>query len=215
MLQVLDRKIWFPPTEAADEDGLLAIGGDLSVERLLAAYQKGIFPWYNEDVPLWWSPDPRFVLLPQQLKVSKSMQQLLRQQKMQCSSNQCFRQVVQHCQQAKRKEQDGTWISPTVLEAYCQLHALGFAHSIECWQNGELVGGFYGVLLGKVFFGESMFSLVPNASKFALIDWVRHRAPKDLALIDCQVYTTHLESLGATMLPRTVFEQLLRDNIFE
>lgn len=211
---ILNESILFPPVHLADEDGLLAFGGDLSTERLLQAYRSGIFPWYNEDEPIiWWCPDPRFVLFPQQLKVSKSMATVLRSGRFRFTINKAFSQVIQNCKSITRKEQDGTWISPAVQNAYTTLHTLGYAHSAEAWQDGELVGGLYGVRLGNVFFGESMFSKESNASKFAFINYVHQLQREGVVLIDCQVYTAHLESLGAGMIDRRLFIEILKKHI--
>ena len=208
-LHVLDSRIWFPPVDDALDDGLLAMGGDLSPERLLLAYRKGIFPGFEGDVPLWWCPDPRFVLFPQELKVSKSMGQLLKRGAFQFTVNKAFEAVIYHCKTNTRKGQDGTWITDEVEAAYIKLHTLGHAHRAEVWTDGILVGGLYGIRLGNVFFGESMFSLVSNASKFAFISFVAKLMAEGVALIDCQVYTEHLESLGARMLERSDFVQML------
>jgi len=209
-LTLLGKEIWFPPVEQALPDGLLAVGGDLSRERLLLAYRSGIFPWYDEEEPpLWWSPDPRFVLFPGELRVSKSMQKVIAGGSFEFRVNTCFEEVVHHCRSVPREGQDGTWITEDVASAYCDLHKAGYAHSAETWQNGVLVGGLYGVMLGKVFYGESMFSLVSNASKFAFISWVRKLTSQGIELIDCQVHTAHLESLGARMVPRADFKALL------
>ncbi len=212
-LHILDSRIWFPSVTDALEDGLLAIGGDLSTERLLMAYQQGIFPWYDGDVPLWWSPDPRFVLYPHKLRISKSMQQLLKQQKFHFTINAAFEQVVKQCMLVKRPGQDGTWINEDVIKAYTTLHYKGFAHSAEVWLNDELVGGLYGVRLGSLFFGESMFSLVSNASKYAFISYVQQLIHEGVVLVDCQVYTQHLESLGAEMMSRSEFIKVLKKSI--
>lgn len=209
-LHVLNDKIWFPPADEALSDGLLAIGGDLQVERLLLAYKTGIFPWYDGDLPLWWHPNPRFVLLPDDLKVSKSMKTLLHQRKFKFTINQAFEQVIENCKKIERKNQDGTWINEDVKNAYTQLHQLGYAHSAEAWLNGELVGGLYGIKIGKVFFGESMFAKQSNASKYAFIKYVQQLQQEGIKLIDCQVYTEHLESLGAKMIMREQFMQLLK-----
>jgi leucyl/phenylalanyl-tRNA---protein transferase len=207
---LLDDSLWFPPVEEATDDGLLAAGGDLSIDRLLLAYGNGIFPWYNEDeIPLWWSPDPRFVLFPGELIVSKSMLRLLKRNEFEFSVNAAFAEVIRNCSEVWRKGQSGTWISKEIADAYISLHQLGYAHSAEAWLGGELVGGVYGVLLGKVFFGESMFSLKSNASKYAFIRWVQLLQEKGVSLIDCQVYTPHLESLGARMIPRERFMGML------
>ncbi len=213
-LHVLDNRNWFPPVSEAMNDGLLAIGGDLNIQRLLLAYSLGIFPWYEGDVPLWWSPDPRFVLFPAELKVSKSIQKLLHQNKFQFTLNSCFEKVIHHCKTVKRSEQQGTWITNEVEKAYTALHKQGFAHSAEVWLNNELVGGLYGIRLGKIFFGESMFSLVSNASKYAFISYVYQLQKEGVQLIDCQVYTQYLESMGAKMIPREKFKQLLKEYTF-
>jgi leucyl/phenylalanyl-tRNA--protein transferase len=208
---LIGKELVFPPVDQADEEGLLAIGGDLSPERLLLAYKSGIFPWYNEDEPIcWWSPDPRFVLYPDKLKVSKSMQTVLNNGTFRFTINRAFEEVIKNCKSVTRKDQDGTWISPEVQEAYTHLHTLGYAHSAETWQNGELVGGLYGIRLGKIFFGESMFSKASNASKFAFIHYVKQLQKESVELIDCQIYTDHLKSLGATMIDRVHFIGLLQ-----
>jgi len=208
-LHILDDKPWFPPVEDALDDGLLAIGGDLNPERLLQAYKKGIFPWYDNAVPLWWCPNPRFVLFPDELKISKSMKALLKKNAFEFTINQAFEQVIYSCKETERKGQDGTWIKEEVAAAYTQLHLQGYAHSAEAWMNGQLVGGLYGVKLGKIFFGESMFSHVSNASKYAFIRYVEQLKKEGIILIDCQVYTEHLESLGAKMIMRQQFTHLL------
>ena len=211
---VLTKEIIFPPVEMADEEGLLAFGGDLSTARLLLAYKKGIFPWYNEDEPIcWWCPNPRFVLFPQELKVSKSMQTVLNNGSFRFTINKAFDKVIANCKSITRKGQEGTWIQPEVINAYTKLHQLGFAVSAEAWKDGELAGGLYGVLLGKVFFGESMFSRQSNASKFAFINFARYLQNQNIKLVDCQVYTSHLESLGARMIDRKLFCDLLSANI--
>ncbi|SIT34729.1 leucyl/phenylalanyl-tRNA--protein transferase [Filimonas lacunae] len=208
-LHVLDDKLWFPPVEEAMDDGMVAIGGDLSEERILLAYRQGIFPWYEGDVPLWWCPDPRFVLLPQQLNISKSMKVLLKRDAFRFTVNTAFSQVIHHCKSVTREDQLGTWITDDVEFSYNQLHKRGYAHSAEAWLGNELVGGLYGIRMGKVFFGESMFSLVSNASKYAFISYVQQLMQENVQLIDCQVYTNHLSSLGAGMMPRRQFIQAL------
>ena len=211
---VLSKEIIFPPVTMADDEGLLAIGGDLSTERLLTAYKNGIFPWYNEDEPIcWWCPNPRFVLFPKELKVRKSMQTVLNNGTFRFTINKAFDKVIANCKSITRKGQDGTWIQPEVIAAYTKLHQLGFVVSAEAWKDGELAGGLYGVLLGKIFFGESMFSKQSNASKFAFINLVRHLQKQQVALIDCQVYTSHLESLGARMIDRKLFGEILAKEI--
>lgn len=202
----LTKDIYFPPVEMALEDGLLAMGGDLGLDRLLLAYRNGIFPWYNEGEPiLWWSPDPRFVLFPAALRISKSMQTVLNNGKFRFTINRAFEQVIQSCKTVARVNQDGTWISPAIQKAYTQLHKLGYAHSAEAWIDGELAGGLYGIRIGRVFFGESMFSKKSNASKFAFIHYVQQLQKENVMLIDCQVYTDHLKSLGAEMISRKDF----------
>jgi leucyl/phenylalanyl-tRNA---protein transferase len=213
-LTILNEQLWFPPVSEAQPDGLLAAGGDLSTERLLLAYRNGIFPWFCEDEPpLWWSPDPRFVLFPEDLRVSKSMQKIIARNTFEFRTNTAFEDVVRHCRHIPRKDQPGTWITEDIVCAYTALHRAGYAHSAEAWQNGTLVGGLYGVWLGDAFFGESMFSSVSNASKFAFIQWVSLLRSKGVSMIDCQVYTEHLESLGAAMISRTRFLQLLSELI--
>lgn len=203
----------FPPVHLASEEGILAIGGDLSPQRLLEAYSQGIFPWFNEEDPiLWWAPDPRFVLFPDELKVSKSMRPYFNQGKFRVTFDQNFREVITNCQQMYRPGQGGTWITEDMLEAYCQLNALGFAHSVEVWQKEDLVGGLYGIALGSVFFGESMFAKVSNASKFGFISLVRKLADWDFKLIDCQQETRHLASLGARAIDRNQFTKILAEN---
>ena len=212
-LFALNKDLVFPPVELSEPDGLLAMGGDLSTERLLLAYRSGIFPWFDGDTPLWWSPDPRFVLFPENLKVSKSMKQLLKHNAFSFTVNKAFAAVIDNCKTSPRKGQDGTWITTDVKAAYIQLHQLGFAHSAEAWLNGELVGGCYGIRLGRVFCGESMFSKVSNASKYAFISYVDVLRKENVALIDCQVRTPHLESLGAEMIDREKFIGLLKNLI--
>jgi len=208
----LDKSLIFPPVHLAEPDGLLAIGGDLSTERLLLAYRSGIFPWYEGEHILWWSPDPRFVLFPDELVISKSMRTIIRKQSFSFTTNQAFAQVIENCKKIYRKDQNGTWITDEVKLAYTRLHHLGYAHSAETWLNGQLVGGLYGVILGDVFYGESMFSKESNASKFAFISYVEHLKQIGVRIIDCQVYTEHLESMGARMIPRSDFIKILDQN---
>jgi leucyl/phenylalanyl-tRNA---protein transferase len=204
----LTNDLIFPPPEMADADGFLAIGGDLSTERLLLAYRSGIFPWYGEgSLVEWWCPNPRFVLLPQHLIISKSMRQLLRRNTFDFTINKAFTEVMENCRSVVRHGQGGSWIQPEMIVAYTQLHQLGHAISAESWLDGQLVGGLYGVLLGKVFFGESMFSKVSNASKYAFIKLVEHLQQQGIILIDCQMHTPHLESLGAGFIDRSLFLQ--------
>jgi len=210
MIFRLDERLLFPEPALAEEDGLLAVGGDLSTKRLLLAYQNGIFPWYSDDSPiLWYSPHERFVLFPDELKVSKSMRQVLRSGKFNVTTNKAFSDVIEACSIVERIGQDGTWITDDMKTAYNQLHAEGYAHSVEVWEQDVLVGGFYGVQVGNVFCGESMFSRVSNASKTALI-WLCNSGL--YKLIDCQVHTEHLESMGARMIPREEYMRLLRGN---
>ncbi len=208
-LQVLNENLWFPLVSEALGDGLLAIGGDLKPERLILAYKNGIFPWYDGDLPLWWNPNPRFVLFPEELVISKSMKTTINQQKFTFTINKAFEQVIEQCKKIERKNQDGTWINEDVKIAYTQLHKMGYAHSAETWLNKQLVGGLYGIKIGKVFFGESMFAIESNASKFAFIQYVQQLQTEGIALIDCQIYTQHLESLGAKMIMREQFMQLI------
>ena len=212
-LHILDKNIWFPSVEEAMEDGLLAMGGDLSVERLLHAYRNGIFPWYEGDMPLWWCPDPRFILLPNKLFISKSMQQVMRKKQFHFTIDKSFADVIRNCKKVLRPGQQGTWITDEVEIAYNKLHALGHAHSAEAWLDGKLVGGLYGIKMGKIFFGESMYSHVSNASKFAFIQFVKKLKKEGVVLIDCQVYTSHLESLGAEMIDRNLFLKIVKENI--
>jgi len=204
----------FPAPELAESEpnGLLAMGGDLQPERLLNAYRQGIFPWFSQgQPPLWWSPDPRWVLFPQEMHLSRSLRRRLRRTAFRLTADQAFDRVIGHCATRERPGQDGTWILPQMQSAYLQLHHLGYARSIECWLDGELVGGLYGVWLGGgLFFGESMFSLVADASKAALYYLCRHLQGHPQALIDCQVYSGHLQSLGARPIPRRAFLQHLR-----
>ncbi|MEP6465245.1 MAG: leucyl/phenylalanyl-tRNA--protein transferase [Parafilimonas sp.] len=211
-LSILDDKLWFPPASDALSDGLLAIGGDVSEERLLLAYRKGIFPWFEGEIALWWCPDPRFVLFPQQLKISKSMQRILRSNQFTFKINNSFEAVIHYCKTTKRND-DGTWITDEIEQAYINLYKKGFAFCAEAWQDNKIVGGLYGIKMGKVFFGESMFSLVSNASKFAFINYVESLIKEGIELVDCQVYTSHLESLGANMISRKYFLDLLKNYI--
>lgn len=202
----LTDKLIFPHPSLA-EDGILAIGGDLSPERLILAYSNGIFPWYNEGEPIiWHAPNPRFVLKPKDLKISKSMKQVIQKNTFQISLNQAFEQVIRNCQKVSRRGQRDTWITEEMLEAYHRLYHLGLAHSVEVWQDHELVGGLYGINLGTVFFGESMFHKTSNASKYALIQLIE---AFPFSMIDCQVYTKHLASIGASTLALSSFTSLL------
>lgn len=210
----LTENLWFPPADAADEDGLLAVGGDLDPERLLLAYRKGIFPWYSGPVPLWWHPNPRLVLFPDKLKVSKSMQQVFKKNTFRFTRNTCFKQVMEACGNTPRHGQNGeTWVTPELIKAYCVLNDWGYAESFEAWENNELAGGLYGVRLGKIFFGESMFARKSNASKAAFIWAINQMIQEGLVLVDCQVATDHLISLGAELIEREYFMKLIEENI--
>lgn len=201
----------FPPLSAAGEEGLLLIGGKVTPERVLEAYPKGIFPWYsNGEPPMWWSPDPRFVLFPQELHISRSMQKVIRKAGFEFRINTAFEKVIDNCASVWREGQDGTWITAEMKEVYTNLHRMGWAHSAEAWIDNQLVGGMYGIRIGNVFFGESMFSKTPNASKFAFVQFVQHLEKNGVELIDCQVYTEHVESLGARLIPRIYFLHLLQ-----
>ncbi len=208
-LSILNNELVFPPVELAEPDGLLAVGGDLRTERLLLAYRQGIFPWYEGQHILWWCPDPRFVLFPDELRESKSMRQLLKRDAFEFRTDTAFAQVITNCKTVARRGQESTWITEEVRAAYTRLHLAGYAHSAETYYEGQLVGGLYGIRLGKVFFGESMFSKASNASKYAFIRYVQQLREEGVELIDCQVYTEHLESLGARMIPRPDFIALL------
>jgi len=211
----LSNELVFPPTELANEDGLLAVGGDLTVDRLLLAYQHGIFPWFNEGDPvLWWAPNPRCVLFTTDLKVSKSLRQVINKKTFKVTFDQDFSQVITSCKSVPRKGQEGTWITQNVKEAYTDLHRLGYAHSVEVWnEHDELVGGLYGLSLGNIFFGESMFSSQSNASKVALFYLVKLLKDWGFKLIDCQVHNPHLESLGACMISNDAFQQYLKNEL--
>ena len=216
MLTWLKRDtLTFPPLAKAmrEPSGLLAAGGDLSADRLIQAYRHGCFPWFSEGQPiLWWSPDPRTVLFPEELHVSRSLGKLLRQQRYQVSFDRDFAAVIQACAEP-RDYADGTWITDNMQNAYIELHARGHAHSDEVWDNGELVGGLYGLAMGQLFFGESMFSRADNASKFGFVTLVRQLQAWGFVLIDCQMPTDHLESLGARSIPRTQFAEYLRNHL--
>lgn len=210
MIYKLSEDLYFPPVHEASPEGILAYGGDLSPERLLHAYRSGIFPWFEDDQPiLWWSPDPRMVLFFDQLVVSKSMRNILNRAIFRVTFNQDFRSVITNCQKTVRDKQSGTWISSGMIEAYCKLHELGIAKSVEVWQENELVGGLYGVDLGHVFCGESMFSKVSNASKIAFFALADDLKSKNYRLLDCQVHNAHLESLGCCEIDREDFMQIL------
>lgn len=206
----LGKSLIFPIPELADKDGLLAFGGDLSPERLILAYQNGIFPWFSDDSPiLWWSPNPRFVLFPDNLKISKSMKKFLKKTNYKFTFDTAFRDVILNC--ASLREKDGTWITKEMQDAYCKLYELNLAHSVEVWDNDELIGGLYGVSLGKCFFGESMFSKKDNGSKTGFITLVNFLRKNGFVIIDCQVHTNYLESLGAEHIPRNNFLKIIKN----
>jgi leucyl/phenylalanyl-tRNA--protein transferase len=209
----LGRSLAFPPVESSlvEPNGLLAAGGDLSPDRLLLAYRSGIFPWYSPGDPiLWWSPDPRMVLVPAELHVPRSLEKTLRNKAYEVRFDSAFRQVVQACATSPRPGQNGTWIVNDMVEAYCRLHALGWAHSAECWMEGRLVGGLYGIAIGRMFYGESMFARQADASKLAFVHLVRWLAAQGFGLIDCQMHTDHLARFGARQIARSDFLAALR-----
>ena len=206
----LSKELFFPPVSEANSDGILAVGGDLSPERLLLAYKSGIFPWFEGEEPiLWWAPNPRMVLFLDELVVSKSMRNILNRNSFKLTFNQKFKEVISNCQRIKRDGQRGTWITDEMIEAYSKLNEMGIAKSVEVWQNDVLVGGLYGIDLGTVFCGESMFSKVSNASKVAFIALVNQLRETNYKLLDCQVYNEHLASLGCREIEREDFMQIL------
>jgi leucyl/phenylalanyl-tRNA--protein transferase len=207
----VSKTLFFPPVSEANADGILAIGGDLSPERLMLAYKSGVFPWFEDGEPiLWWSPNPRMVLFLNELVVSKSMRNILNRNVFKVTFNQNFRDVISNCQNIKREGQNGTWITNDMIEAYCRLHELDVAKSVEVWQDELLVGGLYGIDLGNIFCGESMFSKVSNASKVAFIALVNQLKEANCKLLDCQVYNSHLESLGCREIEREAFISILK-----
>ncbi|MCO6563893.1 MAG: leucyl/phenylalanyl-tRNA--protein transferase [Apibacter sp.] len=211
----LTKKLEFPKLSLADQNGLLAIGGDLSPERLLLAYKSGIFPWYNpNEIIQWWSPDPRFVLYPKDLKISKSTKKLLNQKYFYFTENQCFSEVVRYCASIKRTGQTGTWITEEMINAYCTLHEMGLAKSVEVWKNNDLVGGFYGIDLLTIFCGESMFSKISNASKCGFT-YFAQKYSHQYKIIDCQIYSSYLEQLGAMEISRKKFKTYLDCDIIK
>jgi leucyl/phenylalanyl-tRNA--protein transferase len=203
---LLSDAIDFPPPDLASKEGLLAAGGDLSRKRLLLAYRMGIFPWFSEGDPiLWWSPDPRLVLYPSEIKVSKTLKKVIKKHVFSVTMDLAFDEVINQCAQVRLQKKQGTWIVKDMIDAYCGLHGSGFAHSVEVWQQGNLAGGLYGVSLGKSFFGESMFSRVSNASNIALVMLAKYLSELSFELIDCQVPTEHLIRFGARKIPRELF----------
>jgi leucyl/phenylalanyl-tRNA--protein transferase len=210
----LTSELYFPPVTEASYEGILAVGGDLSPERLLLAYRNGIFPWFDDDEPiLWWSPPQRMVVNPQDYKTAKSLRNILNRQLFKVTFNKNFSEVIRNCKTVHRKGQDGTWITDSMVQAYEKLHEMGFAKSVEVWQNDELVGGLYGVDLGKVFCGESMFSKVPNASKVAFVTLIKQLKEENYRLLDCQVHNDHLEKLGAFEISRDSYIKILKSSI--
>lgn len=207
----LTSELYFPPVDNASAEGILGFGGDLSSERLILAYESGVFPWFEEDQPIiWWAPNPRMVLFFDELNISKSMRNIFNRNTFRITFNQEFRSIITSCQQSKREGQTDTWITNDMIEAYCKLHDLGIAKSVEVWQNKELVGGLYGIDLGHIFCGESMFSKVSNASKVAFITLAKELQSKNYQLLDCQVYNEHLYSLGCREIPREQFMSILK-----
>lgn len=211
-MHFLSKDLYFPSVNQASSEGILAVGGDLSVERLQLAYQNGIFPWFDDNEPiLWWAPPKRMVVFPNDYKVSKSMRNVLNQNKFEITFNKNFKSVILHCQNIKRKGQEGTWISEDIIKSFCKLNEMGIAKSVEVWQDNKLVGGLYGIDLGTVFCGESMFSIVSNASKVAFIWLVDYLKTNNYKLLDCQVHNYHLESLGAFEISRAEFMKVLKE----
>lgn len=210
----LSEAIEFPLPQLARDDGLLAVGGDLSEERILLAYRMGIFPWFSEGSPfLWWSPEPRLILFPDEIKISKSLGKLIRKKKFTITMDTAFREVITSCADIRQDKGDETWIGYEMVEAYCNLHKSGYAHSVEAWFEGRLVGGLYGVSLGGCFFGESMFAYEPNASKVAFAELVAYLSGLEFDLIDCQVTTEHLLRFGAVEIPKFEFLELLEKSM--
>ena len=211
---LLSDTIEFPPPQLASEEGLLAVGGDLSQKRLLLAYRMGIFPWFSNNEPiLWWSPDPRLVLYPHEFKISKTIKKIIKKDVFKVTMDLAFNEVINQCAHVRLKKNQGTWIVKDMIDAYCNLHESGFAHSVEVWQGGDLAGGLYGVSLGKCFFGESMFTRVSNASNIGLVKLVEHLKKLSFDMIDCQVATEHLTRFGARQIPRIRFLNQLEKSL--
>jgi leucyl/phenylalanyl-tRNA--protein transferase len=213
-IYLLTDALSFPPPQGASEEGIVAVGGDLSVPRLLLAYRQGIFPWPVAEMPLlWFSPDPRWVLLPGRVHLSRSLRRRLRQEPYQVTADRVFPEVIRECAEIPRPHQDGTWITDEVRRAYVELHRAGYAHSVEAWREGRLVGGLYGVSVGRAFFGESMFTRLPDASKIALVTLLGNLAAWNFAFLDCQIESEHVVRLGAVPWPRTRFLRVLREAV--
>ena len=211
---LLSDKISFPPPYLASKEGLLAVGGDLSQKRLLLAYRTGIFPWFSDDEPiLWWSPDPRLVLYPEEVRVSKTLKKIIKKKMFHVTMDSAFVQVINQCAKIRLQNNQGTWVVKEMIDAYCKLHESGFAHSVEAWYQGELAGGLYGVSLGKCFFGESMFTRVSNASNVALVKLVEYLNALSFDMIDCQLTTEHLLRFGAKEIPRISFLNQLEESL--
>ena len=211
---LLSKDLTFPPPYLAEEDGLLAIGGDLSVERLLIAYSQGIFPWYSDNSPiLWWSPDPRYVIFLEKFHIPKRLKRLYNQNKFTITIDKDFESVIKLCASVHKKEDGSTWITKDMILAYTKLHKLGYTHSVETWKDGKIVGGLYGVSIGRVFSGESMFSIEDNASKLALVHLALYLKSRDYIIIDCQTQSQHLKQFGAEPIPRSLFIKLLKENL--
>lgn len=212
-IYALSDDLVFPNPELSEEDGLLAVGGDLSVDRLLLAYSNGIFPWYNKDEPiLWWCPKPRFILKPEDIRISKSMKKIIKKGEFVVTFDNDFEGVISNCK-SMRENEEGTWITDEMMQAYINMHNEGYALSVETYLDGELVGGLYGVIIGKCYFGESMFSKVSNASKIALITLAQRLQELNFEFIDCQVYTSHLESMGAKMVEWDEFKSMINNGL--
>lgn len=208
---LLSDRLAFPSPRLATAEGLLAVGGDLSQQRLLLAYRMGIFPWFSDGDPiLWWSPDPRMVLFPSEFRITKTLRKILKRDVFQVTMDRAFTEVINRCRQVREQNKEGTWIVEDMIGAYCELHEAGFAHSVEAWQDGKLTGGLYGVSLGRCFFGESMFTLKSNASNVALVHLIRYLRQHAFDMVDCQVRTSHLMRFGAREIPRDHFLSLLK-----
>jgi len=211
---LLSDKISFPPPYLASKEGLLAVGGDLSQKRLLLAYRTGIFPWFSDDEPiLWWSPDPRLVLYPEEIRVSKTLKKIIKKKMFHVTMDSAFVQVINQCAKIRLQNNQGTWVVKEMIDAYCKLHESGFAHSVEAWYQGELAGGLYGVSLGRCFFGESMFTRVSNASNVVLVKLVEYLNALSFDMIDCQLTTEHLLRFGAREIPRVSFLKQLEESL--